>query len=578
MSGTDLQDPTSATAVAAPPGSRARARSARRRARSTARGEPMVWLTGGCVALAVLMIVVLLAFIFWQGIVTFWPGPLVMVRTRDGSTFLGEPTRQETYVAPGSSQPQGRVLYKTGNFDLTGSRFTWINDSDVAEKSEPRWALVIERVGWQNAYGALEGLTDGAVTINEPAQAWQRFRELHGPVLKITDRIKHVETEDMGDLNREQDDIRLKLHGIELKHGKESPEYLQAAKEVKARQEEIDRQYQTLRNETDSLWQQATTSRLIVRTTRGKLVPADRSKENEPLFVWQVVRAYPANQLGLGDKIKIYFSRWWEFLSTDPREANMEGGVFPAIVGTVLLTFIMVIVAVPLGVIAAIYLREYAKQGLIVSIVRISVNNLAGVPSIVFGVFGLGFFCYLVGGGIDRAFFAERLPDPTFGKSALIWASLTLALLTLPVVIVATEEALAAVPRSMREGSYACGASKWQTIRRIVLPRAMPGIMTGMILAIARGAGEVAPLMLVGAVKLAPELPFSLHPPFGLNRSFMHLGFHIYDLGFQSPDSEAARSMVYTTTLLLIAIVVTLNVLAMVLRSRLRRAYSSAKF
>jgi phosphate transport system permease protein len=578
MSGTDLQDPTSATAVAAPPGSRAPARSARRRARSTARGEPMVWLTGGCVALAVLMIVVLLAFIFWQGIVTFWPGPLVMVRTRDGSTFLGEPTRQETYVAPGSSQPQGRVLYKTGNFDLTGSRFTWINDSDVAEKSEPRWALVIERVGWQNAYGALEGLTDGAVTINEPAQAWQRFRELHGPVLKITDRIKHVETEDMGDLNREQDDIRLKLHGIELKHGKESPEYLQAAKEVKARQEEIDRQYQTLRNETDSLWQQATTSRLIVRTTRGKLVPADRSKENEPLFVWQVVRAYPANQLGLGDKIKIYFSRWWEFLSTDPREANMEGGVFPAIVGTVLLTFIMVIVAVPLGVIAAIYLREYAKQGLIVSIVRISVNNLAGVPSIVFGVFGLGFFCYLVGGGIDRAFFAERLPDPTFGKSALIWASLTLALLTLPVVIVATEEALAAVPRSMREGSYACGASKWQTIRRIVLPRAMPGIMTGMILAIARGAGEVAPLMLVGAVKLAPELPFSLHPPFGLNRSFMHLGFHIYDLGFQSPDSEAARSMVYTTTLLLIAIVVTLNVLAMVLRSRLRRAYSSAKF
>jgi phosphate transport system permease protein len=578
MSGTDLQDPTSATAVAAPPGSRAPARSARRRARSTARGEPMVWLTGGCVALAVLMIVVLLAFIFWQGIVTFWPGPLVMVRTRDGSTFLGEPTRQETYVAPGSSQPQGRVLYKTGNFDLTGSRFTWINDSDVAEKSEPRWALVIERVGWQNAYGALEGLTDGAVTINEPAQAWQRFRELHGPVLKITDRIKHVETEDMGDLNREQEDIRLKLHGIELKHGKESPEYLQAAKEVKARQEEIDRQYQTLRNETDSLWQQATTSRLIVRTTRGKLVPADRSKENEPLFVWQVVRAYPANQLGLGDKIKIYFSRWWEFLSTDPREANMEGGVFPAIVGTVLLTFIMVIVAVPLGVIAAIYLREYAKQGLIVSIVRISVNNLAGVPSIVFGVFGLGFFCYLVGGGIDRAFFAERLPDPTFGKSALIWASLTLALLTLPVVIVATEEALAAVPRSMREGSYACGASKWQTIRRIVLPRAMPGIMTGMILAIARGAGEVAPLMLVGAVKLAPELPFSLHPPFGLNRSFMHLGFHIYDLGFQSPDSEAARSMVYTTTLLLIAIVVTLNVLAMVLRSRLRRAYSSAKF
>ncbi len=398
----------------------------------------MVWLTGGCVALAVLMIALLLGFIFWQGIVTFWPGPLVMVKTRDGSTFMGEPTRRETYVAPGSSQPLTRVLYKTGNYDLTGTHFTWINDSDVVEKTEPRWGLVIERAEWGNAYGSLEGITDGAVSISDPAQAWQSFQELHRPTIK-----------------------------------------------------------------------QATASRLIVRTVQGKLVPADRSRENEPLLVSQVVRAYPANQLGLGGKAKVYFSRWREYLSADPREANTEGGVFPAIIGTVLLTFIMVIVAVPLGVIAAIYLREYAKQGLLVTIVRISVNNLAGVPSIVFGVFGVGFFCYLVGGAVDRAFFADRL---TFHKTALIWASLTLALLTLPVVIVATEEALAAVPRSMREGSYACGASKWQTIRRIVLPRAMPGIMTGMILAIARGAGEVAPLMLVGAVKLAPELPFSLRP------------------------------------------------------------------
>jgi phosphate transport system permease protein len=207
------------------------------------------------------------------------------------------------------------------------------------------------------------------------------------------------------------------------------------------------------------------------------------------------------------------------------------------------------------------------------------VNNLAGVPSIVFGVFGLGFFCYLIGGTIDQWFYSERLPDPTVGKSAMIWASLTLALLTLPVVIVATEEALAAVPRSMREGSYACGASKWQTIRRIVLPRAMPGIMTGMILAIARGAGEVAPLMIVGAVKLAPELPISTEGPwFGTNRSFMHLGFHIYDLGFQSRNSEAARSMVYTTTFLLIGIVVLLNVAAMLVRTRMRKAYAGGQF
>jgi ABC-type phosphate transport system permease subunit len=175
-------------------------------------------------------------------------------------------------------------------------------------------------------------------------------------------------------------------------------------------------------------------------------------------------------------------------------------------------------------------------------------------------------------------FYRAKLPNPTFGKGALVWASLTLALLTLPVVIVATEEALAAVPNSMREGSYACGASKWQTIRRIVLPRAMPGIMTGMILAMARGAGEVAPLMLVGAVKLAQELPFDWTPPFGINNSFMHLGFHIYDVGFQSQNSEAAKPMVFTTTLLLIAIVATLNITAIWLRSRLRRKFVANQF
>jgi phosphate transport system permease protein len=243
------------------------------------------------------------------------------------------------------------------------------------------------------------------------------------------------------------------------------------------------------------------------------------------------------------------------------------------------MTVVMSLVVVPFGVKAALYLREYARAGAIVSAVRISINNLAGVPSIVFGVFGLGFFCYTLGVSVDQLFFAERLPNPTYGKGGVLWSSLTLALLTLPVVIVATEEALAAVPNSLREGSYACGASKWQTIRRIVLPRALPGIMTGMILAMARGAGEVAPLMLVGAVKLAPELPVDAVFPFvHPQRSFMHLGFHIYDLGFQSPNSEAAKPMVFTTTLLLIGIVFVLNVLAVRLRTRLRRKFESEKF
>jgi len=211
--------------------------------------------------------------------------------------------------------------------------------------------------------------------------------------------------------------------------------------------------------------------------------------------------------------------------------------------------------------------------------VRIAVNNLAGVPSIVFGVFGLGFFVYSVGGTIDRIFFSEVLPTPTFGTGGILWASLTLALMNVPVVIVATEEALAAVPRGVREGSLACGASKWQTIQRVILPASAPGILTGLILAMARGAGEVAPLMLVGVVKLAPSLPLDTTYPFlHLDQKFMHLGFHIYDLGFQSPDSEAATPMVFATTFLLILLVVLLNLGAILIRERLRKKYATAAF
>jgi phosphate transport system permease protein len=279
-------------------------------------------------------------------------------------------------------------------------------------------------------------------------------------------------------------------------------------------------------------------------------------------------------------KARVYLSRWWEFLTASPRAANTAGGVFPAIVGTVTMTLFMSLAVVPFGILAALYMREYARPGPMVSLVRISVNNLAGVPSIVFGVFGLGFFCYLIGGTLDQLFFAERLPaQPTLGKGGLLWASLTLALLTLPVVIVATEEALAAVPRSMREGSYACGASKWQTLRRIVLPRAMPGVMTGLILAMARGAGEVAPLMLVGVTNLAFELPIdSSFPLIHLDRKFMHLGFHIYSLGYQSPNSEAARPLVFTTTLLLILLIGCLNLVAIWIRARLRQRYAMNGF
>ncbi len=293
----------------------------------------------------------------------------------------------------------------------------------------------------------------------------------------------------------------------------------------------------------------------------------------------QIVGIERPNALGIAGKLRVFAHHIWSFLSQNPREANTEGGIFPAIFGTFVMTLLMSVAVVPFGIVAAIYLREYATQGLWVRAVRIAVNNLAGVPSIVFGVFGLGFFVYLLGGAIDEVFYKDTLPTPTFGTGGILWASLTLALMTVPVIIVSTEEALAAVPRGAREASLACGASKWQTIQRVVLPASTSGILTGLILAMARGAGEVAPLMLVGVVKLAPSLPLDGSFPFmHLDRKFMHLGFHIYDLGFQSPDSEAAKPMVFATTLFLILLVVVLNLTAILIRERLRRKYATGAF
>jgi len=293
----------------------------------------------------------------------------------------------------------------------------------------------------------------------------------------------------------------------------------------------------------------------------------------------EVVRLYQPNAMSVPAKAWFYLGKLKELLFAEPREANTEGGLFPAIFGTVILVFLMTLVTFPMGVIAAVYLREYAKEGLLVRIVRIAVNNLAGIPSIVYGIFGLGFFVYGVGGAIDQLFFPERLPTPTFGTGGILWASLTLALLTVPVVIVATDEALGAIPGGVREGSLALGSTKFQTLMRILLPMASPGIMTGLILAMARAAGEVAPLMITGVVKLAPALPLDgTFPYLHLDRKFMHLGFHIYDIGFQSPNVEAAKPMVFVTTLLLVLIVLAMSSVAIRLRNKMKKRYTYSTF
>jgi phosphate transport system permease protein len=549
----------------------------------SATGEPALWALGGALAFGVILIAGFLFLISWNGFATFWPKPIERVALLKGQVLAGEPSRAGPYLVPldvlaklddtqrrkieANAGFSRRTLYKTANFDLYGDDFRWVSEFEVDNITYPPDMHLFERQQWGTFIGRVRGLTldgqsvpfDYAVMQREQDLARERFHQ-----------IRRLERGDIGAVNYRIDEARLEIRKAVLRNGADSPTTREVTARAEQRIAELQKEFEVL---------QVRVREIQAVDRRFKATLEEIGGRTLELELSQIVRFFPANQLSFFDKVGIYLSRWWEFLSTEPREANTQGGVLPAIFGTVAMTLMMVVFVAPFGVITALYLREYAKQGRITSIVRISVNNLAGVPSIVYGVFGLGFFAYTMGGTIDQLFYPERLPNPTFGTGGVLWASLTLALLTVPVVIVATEEALAAVPRSMREGSLACGASKWQTIRNVVLPKAFPGIMTGMILAMARGAGEVAPLMLVGVVKLAPSLPIDGFAPFiHLERSFMHLGFHIFDVGFQSRNSEAGKPMVYVTTLLLLFLIVAMSSFAIYIRNRLKRKYAGPQF
>ena len=551
-----------------------------------ARGEPLVWIMGGALALGVLMIAGFLALVLWNGVVTFYPGPVEVVTLKSGGRLAGEPFRSERF-RPSPEQLKGldaasrravreaggfagRTLYRIGNFDLYNEDFKWAADYEVAGVEAPLDVFFVERREWGPFIGFVKALRLGDRRVEGAGVSAEELSAAHAQALARRSAIRAVEVDEIGAINYYIEKERLALRLAALDHGKSSEAYRAEKERFERRAREMRAGFAALKKKIASISAEDARFTITLREIAGR---------EKTMRLSEVVRIYPANRLSFTGRMGVYFSRWAEFLTDDPREANTEGGVLPAIFGTVMMTLLMVVFVAPFGVVTALYLREYARQGTLVSIVRICVNNLAGVPSIVYGVFGLGFFAYTVGARIDQLFYPERLPNPTFGTGGLLWASLTLALLTVPVVIVATEEALAAVPRSMREGSLACGASKWQTIRNIVLPQAMPGIMTGLILAMARGAGEVAPLMLVGVVKLAPELPFDGFFPFlHLERSFMHLGFHIYDVGFQSRNSEAGKPMVFVTTLLLIAIIALMNAFAIMVRNRLRRKFVEGQF
>ncbi|MCA1804212.1 MAG: phosphate ABC transporter permease PstA [Xanthomonadaceae bacterium] len=489
---------------------------------------PWLWMNAGALSLSIIMVVGLLGLIAVRGFAHFWPAEIVTTTwtspSGDRQAVLGEVTDKEVLTAAaareaGITVAEGerfvsRYLFKQGNRDF-GRDFTWYLESQLdSEWEKPREAIMLERREWGNFYGfALEIKEDGE-TVASGEQVW--------PELLSRLSAQYTPLEEAYDIQRQRlDDLR----------------------------KEMDRHV------------------LVASLADGRQVQLPLS---------MIVRATRPNAMSLAEKASYYTTRIIEFVTDYPREANTEGGIFPAIFGTVTMVLLMTVFVTPFGVLAALYLREYAKQGPILKIIRISVYNLAGVPSIVFGVFGVGFFVYFLGGNIDQIFFPEALPAPTFGTPALLWVSLTLALLTLPVVIVATEEGLARIPRSLREGSYALGATKAETLWKVVVPLATPAMMTGMILAVARAAGEVAPLMLVGVVKLAPSLPIDGYAPFvHLERKIMHLGFHIYDVGFQSPNVEAARPLVYATALMLVILILVLNLSAIAIRNHLREKYKS---
>jgi len=526
------------------------------------RGEYFVWMTATAVTMTILIAVTLLMVIIVNGVGYLWPASLERLELREGPPVLGEFINRE----PVPQSDQFRTRYKVGNRRLYGADFRWVPDDLVLERTKPDDAIAVERDEHGNFYGFLRGLKLPSLNAPQAESSTARLAQALASVRQSLGTYEHRQQE----LTNFADRIAaLRIAERRLARQGVAPE--------DPRRTAVRAEVGSLQTEYDQL--NVAISRDVSRLRQNVAVFEDVTGQTVEIVLLDMVRFYEPNTMSVLDKMGFYLLKLWELFTAEPRESNTEGGLFPAIFGTVMLVILMSIFAVPLGVVAAIYLHEYAKEGMLVRLVRIAVYNLAGVPSIVFGIFGLGFFVYGVGSSIDQLFFADNLPNPTFGTGGILWASLTLALLTVPVVVVATEEGLSSIPRGMREASLALGATQFQTIMKVVMPMTAPGIVTGLILAMARAAGEVAPLMITGVVKLAPSLPLDGEFPYlHLDRKFMHLGFHIYDVGFQSPNVEAAKPMVYVTTLLLVFIVLLLSLMGIYLRNNMRKRFQGATF
>lgn len=534
-----------------------------RASNNSTEGVPWIWVCAGALVTILLLIFAMFGIIITQGLSALWPHDIIKAQY-DNQTVIGIATRQEEGSGTQPNERQLRRLVYQANRDFGVNEFAFIPEESSQTSEKPNDIWFVERREWGPFVGQIFSAENG---LAEQLSKDEVSRTIHSAALR-TAAISALEKGPLADLNMEMEDVRLRRKGVDrrLELGEldaEGAGALSASLDVELesltqRHNSISEQVQKLRGEDEAI-----KVTLLAANGQSKTLPAS-----------QLTRAFKPNDANIIQKVFVFLARLWSFVSEEPREANTEGGVFPALFGTVAMTLIMTVSVLPIGVMTAVYMREIAKQGALVSLVRIAVNNLAGVPSIVYGVFGVGFFCYTLGVSIDQLFFQDKLPNPTFGTGGILWASLTLSLLTVPVVIVSTEEALSAVPRSLREASYGCGATRMQTLWRIVLPKALPGVMTGLILAMARAVGEVAPLLMTGVVKLAPALPVDGHFPFvHLERSFMHLGFHIYDLGFQSRSTELSRPMVFASTSLLVGVVLLLNFVAIKIRSQLRKRF-----
>ena len=536
-------------------------------------GTPWIWMTGGAVSLSLIAVVGLLVLIGWRGLVYFWPHTIYQWEINDnGQThqLIGE-LHDSELVPTARLRATGlklegeerevleRYLVKTGNREFVPLDFRWVLETDILSRSTPAELVVLERTTNGNFYGYLQQVLESGKVVD--GDLHEQLQARIARVAEINDQINDLQKSEIGSINYQLEKLRLQERRLEL----DQEWTAEAQQQIASERQALNSQYQLLEKQLFALREQTTRDSLVVKDMRG---------QNVTMPLANVLDVNWPNDMGLLAKIGFWFHQIGKFVSDEPREANTEGGVFPAIFGTVFMVLLMTVIVTPLGVVAAVYLHEYAGKNALTKFIRIAVINLAGVPSIVYGVFGLGFFVYVLGGSIDKLFYPEALPTPTFGSPGVIWAAITLAILTLPVVIVSTEEGLSRIPSAVRHGSLALGATKAETLWRIVLPMASPAIMTGLILAIARAAGEVAPLMLVGAVKLAPTLPMDGNFPYlHVERKFMHLGFHIFDVGFQSPNVEAARPLVYATSFLLVTVIVGLNLTAISIRNHLREKY-----